>query len=638
MRMKTFPEAVLRIDKVVIASVFCEVPFYGIPHVERNPKSGTISSLIFLRTMGLLRRPFRTSRNDNGLRFLRKPLIIFSLFVISVVVAQEKPTPEKPQPEPKRADVSAPTTDVKQPSVMGKNQNSQTLPKIDLPEFVITGIASIDLPSVEKEAADERTENSELGLDRTVGARDRGTVEFLLEEKQGFGVLKYPIFSGRILASMGNYFTPKLGLLLSQANPEYQYLGDVQYHLTKGYAPYTNSSGGSIGAKGSMLVHSSSALLDNAILSGNGGYGTEIYRFYGSPTPSLARTTSSILVGAGISGSASSPVDYDLSFRFKNFVVTDSSTNTTQNRFDIGLESRFQVWNAPLVSKIQFYTASLSQTQSSTLSYLELSIGNSPVWWNKLFLQASANLYVSQGMQNQQLTRVYPHVSIGYQLFKQTTLLASYRGSVNFATLDSHIEQYPYLSANAILLYPDIPVDVTGALETNWSEHVRTRLSYHYQEIEGYNLLTDVASPGIWSFFYGGKTTVATFQTDLFAQVYPNSYFAVVLAVNSTKNSVTQDRVPYKSDFELSASYSYTFPFGLRIEPRANFVDRRNVDVFNSAKLPDYLLLSVRGEYAVMMPLSIVLDLHNILDRKYELWRGYQAPPFMIAFGLTYKW
>ncbi|MBI3579561.1 MAG: hypothetical protein HY089_09165, partial [Ignavibacteriales bacterium] len=78
-------------------------------------------------------------------------LAILWLLSFSVAVAQEKPTPEKPQPEPKRTEVSAPTSDVKQPSAIGKNQNAQALPKIDLPEFVITGVVSIDLPSVEKE-------------------------------------------------------------------------------------------------------------------------------------------------------------------------------------------------------------------------------------------------------------------------------------------------------------------------------------------------------------------------------------------------------------------------------------------------------------------------------------------------------
>lgn len=569
----------------------------------------------------------------------KKILLLLSvLFVVSVVVAQEKPTPEKFQPAQKRLEAAAPAMDVQRPSVIGKNQNSQALPKIDLQEFVITGIASIDLPSVEKESADERTENIELGLDRTVGARDRGTVEFLVEEKQGFTNPANQVFSARILASMGNYFTPKLGVWVSQSNAEYQYLGEAYYHLTKGYAPYTNSSGGSIRAKGSMVLYSSSSWLNNATLSGNGGYGTEIYRFYGSPTPSLTRTRSSLSGGASIAGSPSSPLDYSLVAGFKNLAITDSSNNTTQNKFDIKLQSRFPFGRTAIVGNVHFSTVSLSQTQSNTLSYLEISAGNSSIWWDRFFLQASANLYVTRGMRNQKLTRLYPHVSIGYQLFKQTTLLASYKGGVNFSTLDSHIEQNPYLSANAVLLHPDIPVDITGALETNWSEHVRTRFSYHYREIEGYNLLTDVASPGIWNFFYGGKTTIATFQTDLFAQVYPNSYFTVGLAVNSTKNSVTQDRVPYVSDFELSAAYSYTFPFGLRIEPRANFVDRRNADLINSAKLPDYLLLNVRGEYAVIERLSIVLDFHNILDRTYELWRGYQASPFMIALGLTYKW
>lgn len=578
-------------------------------------------------------------------------LTMLPLFIIAVVVAQEKPTPEKPQPEPKRTEVSAPTSDVKQPSAIGKNQNAQALPKIDLPEFVITGIASIDLPSVEKEAAEERAENTELDFSSVIGARDRNTVEFLVEEKQGLGNLTNPMFSGRILASMGNYFTPKLGLWVSRLNPEYQYIGDVQYHLTRGYAPYTNSSGGSIGAKGSMALHSSSSLLNNATLSGYAGYNTETYRFYGSSTPSLTRTTSSIAVGASIDASQESPWDYSVTFGVKNFIVADSdpgkttgnplsgaNVETSEVQYDVGLESRFPLFSTTFIGKAQFSILPYKSDFYTSPANFEISVGNALTWWNNFFLQASVNAYLVNDQYYHKINRIYPRIRIGYRLFKQTTLIAAYNASVIFRTRELFIQQFPYLSVTPGIQNFDIPIDVTGAVETNWTEYLRTRFSYRHQEIDGYNLLTDVASPGIWNFFYGGRTTVATFQTDMFAQMYPNSYFTVTLAVNSTKNSVTQDRVPYKADLELSASYSYSFPFGLRIEPRVNFVDRRNVDVFNSAKLPDYFLLSVRGEYAVAAPLSIALDLHNVLDRKYELWRGYQAPPFTIAFGLTYKW
>ena len=139
-------------------------------------------------------------------------------------------------------------------------------------------------------------------------------------------------------------------------------------------------------------------------------------------------------------------------------------------------------------------------------------------------------------------------------------------------------------------------------------------------------------------FFYSGTTTLASYRVDLFAKFSTNSYFAFALTVNSAKNSVTQGKIPYVSDFEVASWYRHTFPFGLIVSPRLNFVERRSVDVLSGARLPEFWLAGLRLEYALWAPFDVFLDLQNLTDRKYEEWRGYRAAPFMMHAGISYRW
>jgi outer membrane receptor protein involved in Fe transport len=68
------------------------------------------------------------------------------------------------------------------------------------------------------------------------------------------------------------------------------------------------------------------------------------------------------------------------------------------------------------------------------------------------------------------------------------------------------------------------------------------------------------------------------------------------------------------------------------------FVDRRRVDVFGGNSIPAYLLLGLRTEYGVLQRINIFVDVQNLTDRRFEVWRGYRADPFMISAGASYRW
>ncbi len=569
-------------------------------------------------------------------------LLIGSLATLLLLQAQERPpATQKPLPEPRRIDPASPAEDVRVPSPTEQDRQQQAdLPKFELPEFVITGIASIDLPEVEKEGPEEHLDRLVLMFKNPVAeSRDRETVELTVNEKVGFEGQLDALFSGRVLASIGTYRTPRMGLLLGSETEEHRYLAEGSYSKTEGYAPFTKRTEGSIGLKGGTVVNSAIGLLHGGMLEGAASYRSESYRFFGSRTPDATRTASRSSLGVSFKNeSADAPFEYELALGFRNLSLTDSTALTTENRFDGTFAYAIPAGVAKILGNLQFSTTALMGTGLS-LPYGEASVGSSILWSGRFFLQPALHAYFVKGMANQKLGRVYPHVVVGARLSQRTTVSLGYQGSISYTTLGTHVAPFPYLSATTLLRHADVPVDITGSVETDWNEVWRSRFSARYQSIKGHPLYTDLfASPGMGRFFYSGTTTLASYRVDLFAKFSTNSYFAFALTVNSAKNSVTQGKIPYVSDFEVASSYRHTFPFGLIVSPRLNFVDRRSVDVLSGAKLPEFWLAGLRLEYALWAPFDVFLDLQNLTDRKYEEWRGYRAAPFMIHAGISYRW
>ena len=565
-------------------------------------------------------------------------IVVVALVCCSLAQVKEK-VPAKPQPQEQRLEIPISPADSKPPGQRTETQRSSGLPKIDLPEFVITGIASIDLPGVEKEPPDE----NDVWLPRiphdTAGAaRDRNTIEVAVQEKRSALQVHSPVSNGKIEASLGTHFTPRVGFWLGQLQQDYWYRADLQYRSTKGFALNTNRSGGRFAAEGGMPLQSTSSWLDRATVGGHLDYGSETYRFFGSSDPSLTRTVAQFSLGGSLTSSSGSPLDYTAALAFKSLSVSDSSAKTTENRFDLALESRFSIASAALVGRVQIATASLSGSSSGSLPFVEVSVSSQRIWWHDFFADLSAHFYHAKSNLDQRLSKVYPHIGLGYVLLGNSTLSLTYRGEVEFGTLSSFLKSCQYLSVSSLLRNADVRADIAGALETDWNEVWRTRFSARYRSVRDYALLSELVPPGIWSMVYSGSTTLTTYAVDVFAKFNSNDYFGVTAALNSTECSVTEDKIPYVPDLEITGVLAQSIVPGWSVSPWMRFVDRRRVDVFGGKSIPAYLLLGLRTEYGVLQRINIFVDVQNLTDRRFEVWRGYRADPFMISAGASYRW
>jgi hypothetical protein len=566
--------------------------------------------------------------------------VLFLALLVAGLNAQEKQTPPpKPEPGVRAPEVAQPRVEssMQHSSVQGRQRSE--LPKIDLPEFVITGTATIDLPATMKMPSDQNAIDMPVALaDPLAARRDRATVEFAgsgkFAQDSAGPVAQY----GNVLASVGTHFTPMVWLWLGQQRPEYFYLGDAHYASSKGYLPYTNRSEGALEVKAGTVVHATSLWLDGAAGTGNAGYGSETYRFFGSSLPSLTRSITRFRLGGELASSGESPLPYDVGLGFSNVVATDSSADVTEVRFDLNAETSIPVWSTSLLGRVRFSAASLTGSSSASLPYLEVMIGSRRLAWKQFFTQVSANAYLAKGMLGQRLAKIYPNAMIGYRFPAQTVVSLSYTGGVRYNALSDLLRAQPYLSGVSPVLHSDIPVDVTGAAETNWNEVWRTRLSVRYQKIRDYPSYTEPGGGGIWWTSYQGTSSVTTYQADVFANVESNSYFALTAAWNVTKNSATQLTIPYVPELQTTAMYARTVVPGLSVSPWLSFVGRRSVDLSGGQKLPAYLIMGLKADYSGLGAAHLFVDVQNATDKKYEEWRGYRAAPFLVSVGMSYHW
>lgn len=550
-------------------------------------------------------------------------MALILLAAIGIARSQEKTGTEKKEPDARR--VELPT------------EQNPTLPKIELPEFVITGIAQLNVPDVQKNGVEEVSPPANLSFySTTVGTRERETVELENRQKEFLMMQQSPVLNGLLRASLGNYFTPRVNVWLGTLTPEYDYQGEAGYHRTKGYAANTDRSGGSAGVKGGITFMAGA--LQGGRLGGDAAWATENYRFFGSATPTARRTHTTARFGASISSSSTSPLYWNAILGYRYDTVDDNGVGTQQHRASAQGVLDVPLGPVALRGSFSYRNASLSGTLTESISLFDVGLGTSRYWLQKFFVQGAARLFVAKGMLNQSLARVYPDVSLGYLLENTHLISLTYSGALEFFDLSTALSRYPYLAAGSVYRHSDQARRAIAAVESDWSPSFRTKLAAAYEDVYDYPLYSDPLTAGIGWLAYGGKTRILSFRAEGFAKFTPNDYVGTKLVLRSTKNSVTQLAVPYLPAIEFVGTYTHAFPFGLNTSVLATYQGQRETDFVTSRKLAGYFLIDLGADYELFSSLKLFLNLHNITNKRYELWKGYQAPPLLISAGASYRW
>lgn len=557
------------------------------------------------------------------------PILLLAMQT-SALLAQEEPIEQKKKnPVMRNTEMRTQQPDTIESPIQ---TSQQPLPKFDLPEFVITGIASIDLPKLEKIMIDDSAAVPKLGLKSSEkNPRDRETLELEMKSQEGYSQAQANKYSGFIKAGIGTYFTPQAELQFGKSFPEYFYSFGSRYFLTKGYAPNTDQSSGGLNAFGGTRLTSSAPILNTAAVYGRLGYESESYRFYGFATPTLQRTLSNFQMRAGIENQTLNDFPYSAGISLVSMNISDSSASTTETRFDLNYQTSFPIASLPIYTKLNFISA------TGGLTFMDLSAGVQNILYGDIRFDASLHVYWAKGMAGQNMLRLCPHVMVSYQVTSQHRVFVFYEPIFIPVTLASNLTTNRFLSAASIIKHEYITDAGEVGIESDWTSTIRSRISLNMKSSRDLPLFSDSLRQGVWMLAYGGTSTIVTLSAEIVAKLNSNDYFASNILVRSTNDSFLNGKIPYTPAIEAWCSAIHRFGTAA-ISASVRFVGERTTDLAGTATLSKYAVVDVSGEYNPFEFLRLTVGIKNLTDSKYETWRGYQEFPLTMQVDAQIKW
>ena len=548
----------------------------------------------------------------------------------TVLLAQEnQKEQEKKNPESQNLNIGAPQQDTNN-SVPKAVQRQ--LPKFDLPEYVITGVASIDLPKAEK-ISFEDVEDVMYTERKSFGNRQRERETIELEVKRfDASQAELNTYSGMVQAGIGSYFTPQAGFWFGQSLPNYQYTLGGTYHLTDGFAQHTDQSDGSFTATGRTYLASNVPMIQNAALDGGFGYKSESFRFYGSTTPNLQRTISDFQLKVGIENQVTNDHPYSVGISLDNIDVSDSSVSVNETRFDLNLQTALPIASLPLQMKFHGMTA------SGGLGFMDVSGGIQNYWYAGMLFEGSLHVYWAEGMAGQSLFRLRPHLTVSYPITSKHRMFVLYKPIIIPMTLASNIRVNRFLSAASSIQHTDVSNAGEIGVESDWNEMVRSRVSFGVKSISDLTMYSDSFRQGVWMSVYNGNVTIITFCAEMVAKFESNDYFASTIMLRSIKNSFLGKRIPYFPLIEAGCRVSHRFKTAIVVNADVKFVGEQQTDFIEKSKVSGYMVIDVSGEYAPLDFMKLSIGIKNLTDTQYKTWKGYPEFPFTMYVTVQVKW
>ena len=520
-----------------------------------------------------------------------------------------------------------------------------SLPKVSVPEFVITGKAQVDVARFSKESTE--IDSSYFQRKTLAGLRMDMPISQSLSLQSSTSQWSN-LFS---TVSTGTYSTTSY---LLSGNGEFDKIrlnGNMSGFYTSGFTPQTIRRDISIqaGIAKDIEVDQGAKTFNSAAV----GYSRTSFFLYGTGIPDLLRTTNLINVGLHSDMNLGSfPLTAGLTF---NGFSAQDYWKDVQNAVSLNLGTIFQMPSGnmklsgvgrfgnhdasiadTLISLHQinhsFYNAALGLEYSNNIGDFSYSIGMN-------YFQYADDLSIG-------IAKLYPDLRGTYRVNDLVSLFTRFYGDVESPDLSTFFNENQYVDADFPLrnsqIYADFTIggDWIATQEILVTPKINIDASRYYPIFAGFpfSVIGADTNRADIQLLYANKATVLT--ASIVAQ-YKKDKFSADAALNIRSGTADSLRsIPNLDPFDLTIGGNY------EIIPRFDFrayvfvLSGRYSDLALKSRLSSVWLLNFHLSYDLKLgriPLEIFADGKNVLDQRYYIWRGYQEFPIAIFIGLKSK-
>ncbi len=572
----------------------------------------------------------RVQSVNRAFRFFFGGTLMLLSIGLGTAVAQET---DKKEPAKKEIDLK---------NVQTPGSDAQ-LPKIDLPEFVITGSENINL-NVDSKRVEDRDRLYSPSAP-TPGERPINVGEAVIP-KQVKTFSKTPgALNGKLFAGVGFYGTPLLDGWFGQYDPVSSIVANGYYSESAGHVNDAGFWRGGFGVRGSYSLAESSAYIPLAQLSGESKYSREVYRSYGSRMPGRVRDISSLDISGGIGSRYALPYksmssfDYSAKTGWSYFSLTDSAASSESEFHMNGTAStRFleTALRASLEYRLSSYDMNVPGLQSG--HWMVLRGDGRQQLTSSLQISYALQQFLYRGNILPMSGRLYPNIEIRYIFTDYASMVTGFAPSVERNTLSSLLKQNRYIYSNAQLLPTDTRVNLYLGMEISPAERITATAKLTHKQMNNYATFLDRDSAKVWEVLYLAGIQSTKFDLSAIYRFNQQQNVTAYFSTQSVKQRDSSGMMPYLPKFTFGSVYHHFFDFGLHLEAFAEYSSSRFTDFGNTHSTAGYLASGVKGEIELFEHFRGFAELNNLLNQRYYIWNGYQERSIYLLLGISYNW
>ena len=504
---------------------------------------------------------------------------------------------------------------------------------IELPDFVITGKESINIPKIQKVHPDFIPLLSKDFFTPTYPSEEHTTIQL-------------PEINTEII-SLGNYRQKTNALLMISAGLETWPKGEFYYsdwtdnfsfnsHLYgKNELEYVKNAGLNIAGLDLGLkyfIDHTANFLPGLEIALDGGYFYESYNFYGSASPQLKRSTNTGLVSLGFNYYSDPYNNFALNFNDSYYNQKDN--NIEENIFGTDAFYKIRINNFTFRMAGSYKNQS---TKSSNLSYGNQSYYNSSFTLGfKLndIVNLRAGFYLSESEGNSFFSPIaYGNIKFS----KSISIFGEFSPNTIFQTLQDfrNFNRF-YQFNNFINIFTENKVSIKGAIKYEYEKYFEISGGMEYLNSDNNFYFEDNITDGYFTIYKQDIEKTNMFINFLFRKGPFGEFYGESILQNITGEN--GNFVPYTSTIVGKFNYAYNWQMGFGVKLGLEYYNKSYSDYDNKNKIPEILNLSTSFYYEFFNNFKLTLAFENLLNDKYYFYRNYEAKPFDVLAGFEFRW
>ncbi|MEK9136224.1 MAG: hypothetical protein AAB393_03805, partial [Bacteroidota bacterium] len=316
------------------------------------------------------------------------------------------------------------------PEDSSAQSSEAALPKIDLPEFMITGNETIDLHDFSKSSVDDQWSDEGAGREAGPGVREASGTRLGGVQKEQVSLLSLNRgFSAKVQAGYGSYVTPYLDGWFGNSFSGSDFLLKAGYKSSEGHVPNADYGSGHASLAGGTHMGGDLGFLSGSDVRAQFGLQGKSYRLYGSALPSQQRTLTSFGVNLSI-GSSYNEMPYSSKFSLQSTTMEDA-LRTTETALGIELGLTNDVGDVSLKGEVALWRSFYSAASAAEDPfYTRFGVNAQYQLAEVIDIRGGLVFHLVRGSDTKTLGRLYPRLAVSWFADEWITLFARFEPGI----------------------------------------------------------------------------------------------------------------------------------------------------------------------------------------------------------------